>query len=120
MTVEESHNEMLASWEDVLQAASDQFDNAIEITITKLKESISAYGLDNLADRYEKAKETQELYLSNLDKEYELNKLNRQIQDSIDGTDNIIAKEKLLELQKEINEKMAEGVEMSQYDLEYM
>ena len=29
-------------------------------------------------------------------------------------------KEKLLELQKEINEKMAEGVEMSQYDLEYM
>ena len=120
MTVEESHNEMLASWENVLQAASDQFDNAIEITLTTLKESISAYGLDGLADRYEKAKETQDLYLSNLDKEYELNKLNRQIQDSIDGTDNIIAKEKLLELQKEINEKMAEGVEMSQYDLEYM
>ena len=127
MTVEESHNEMLASWEETLEAAGSQFDLAIESTIQTLKDSIgmidefgNVIGLDNLADRYEKAKETQELYLSNLDKEYELNKLNRQIQDSIDGTDNIIAKEKLLELQKEINEKMAEGVEMSQYDLEYM
>ena len=36
--------------------------------------------------------------LSNLDKEYELNKLNREISGKIDDTDNIKAKQKLLEL----------------------
>jgi hypothetical protein len=68
---------MLSSWEEVLQAASDQFDLAIELTIQKLKDAISEYGLDGLADRYEKAKTVNEQYLSQLDKEYELNKLIR-------------------------------------------
>ena len=118
--VEESHDAMLGSWEEVLQAASDQFDLAIELTIQKLKDGISEFGLDGLADRYEKAKTVNEQYLSQLDKEYELNKLIRQVERSIDETDSIAGKQKLLDLQNEINEKMAEGVELSQYDLDYL
>ena len=119
-TVEESHDEMLASWEETLEAAGSQFDLAIETTIQTLKDSISEFGLDNLADRYSKGQEEQERYLSNLDKEYELNKLNREISGKIDDTDNIRAKQKLLELQDEINKKLASGEEMSRYDLEHL
>lgn len=119
-TVEESHDEMLASWEETLEAAGSQFDLAIETTIQTLKDSISEFGLDNLADRYSKGQEEQERYLSNLDKEYELNKLNREISGKIDDTDNIKAKQKLLELQDEINKKLASGEEMSRYDLEHL
>ena len=118
--VEESHNEMLASWEETLEAAGSQFDLTIESTIQTLKDSISEFGLDNLADRYSKGQEEQERYLSNLDKEYELNKLNREISGKIDDTDNIKAKQKLLELQDEINQKLASGEEMSRYDLEHL
>ena len=118
--VEESHDEMLGSWEEVLQAASDQFDQAIELTIQKLKDAISEYGLDGLADRYEKAKTVNEQYLSQLDKEYELNKLIRQMEKSVDETDNIKAKQILNDLLDQANEKMAENVQLSQYDLEYM
>ena len=118
--VEESHDAMLGSWEEVLQAASDQFDLAIELTIQKLKDAISEYGLDGLADRYEKAKTVNEQYLSQLDKEYELNKLIRQMEKSIDETDNLKAKAVLNDLLDETNEKLEKGVELSQYDLEYM
>jgi triphosphoribosyl-dephospho-CoA synthetase len=46
--------------------------------------------------------------------------MNRDIQSKIDDTDNVKAKQKLLELQEEINEKLASGEEMSKYDLEYL
>jgi hypothetical protein len=118
--VETSHNEVLASWEQVLQDASDKFDLAIQQTLETLKSSISDYGLDGLADRYEKATEEQERYLSNLDKEYELNKLSREIAKSIDETDNVHAKQELNKLLDEINKKQASGVKMSKYDLEIM
>jgi hypothetical protein len=76
--------------------------------------------LDGLADRYEKAKTVNEQYLSDLEKEYELNKLMRQVEGSIDDTDNLNAKRDLIKLLDEINKRTAEGVKLSQYDLEYM
>jgi hypothetical protein len=51
---------------------------------------------------------------------YELSKLNRNIQRTLDDTDIIAGKQKLLKLQEKINDLEAEGVEMSQYDLEYL
>ena len=119
-TVEKNAEEVAATWQDALQAASDEFDFVVEQTIQKLKDSISEFGLDGLADRYEKAKTINEQYLSDLDKEYELNKLIRQVEGSIDETDNLNAKRELIKLLDEINEKTAEGVKLSQYDLEYM
>lgn len=118
--VEQSHDEVLASWEDALQAAADQFEFTIEQTVQKLKDSISEFGLDGLADRYEKTKTLNEQYLSDLEKEYELNKLIRQVEGSIDDTDNLNAKRELVKLLDKINEKTAKGVELSKYDLDYM
>lgn len=116
--IEEAHEGMLASWSETLEAASEEFDTRIETTIQKLKDSISAYGLENLSDRYTKAKDINEQYLSELDKEYKLNKLIRQIENSIDETDNIAAKEALNKLLDEQNKKLEKGVQLSQYDLD--
>ena len=117
---EESYEAVIAAWESALQSAEDEFNQSIEQTVETLKRSLGENGLDFMADEYEKRKTVQDQYLSQLDKEYELNKLNRQIQSSIDGTDNVRAKQALNKLQDEINAKLAKGVELSKYDLEYM
>ena len=52
------------------------------------------------------------------EKIYELNKLNRDITNSIDETSNIKAKEELAKLQAEINALEEDGVKVSQYQTE--
>ena len=118
--VEQAHNDMLASWVEVLEAASAEYDLKIETTIQKLKDSISAYGLDGLSDRFDKAMEERDRYLSETEQEYELSKLGRQIQKSIDETDNLAAKRELNKLLDETNKKLAEGGKLSKYQLDYM
>ena len=118
--VEQAHNDMLASWVEVLEAASAEYELKIETTIQKLKDSISAYGLDGLSDRFDKAMEERDRYLSETEQEYELSKLGRQIQKSIDETDNLTAKRELNKLLDETNKKLAEGGKLSKYQLDYM
>ena len=118
--VEQAHNDMLASWVEVLEAASAEYELKIETTIQKLKDSISAYGLDGLSDRFDKAMEERDRYLSETEQEYELSKLGRQIQKSIDETDNLAAKRELNKLLDETNKKLAEGGKLSKYQLDYM
>jgi predicted nucleic acid-binding Zn-ribbon protein len=59
---------------------------------------------DNLVPEYERI--------------YELSKLNRDINKSIDDTDNVKNKQALRDLQKEINKLAEEGAEVSEYDLD--
>ena len=58
------------------------------------------------------------MYLDDFKKIYELSKLTRDIEKSIDSTDNIAGKQNLLDLQKEINDLEAQGVQLSEYDVE--
>jgi predicted nucleic acid-binding Zn-ribbon protein len=50
--------------------------------------------------------------------QYELSKLNRQLQKDLDKTDNIKAQKELLALQQEIEDYQTNGVNMSERDLE--
>ena len=65
-------------------------------------------------------KQKSERYLKDYERVYELTKLNRKIEASLDDTSDLKAKRELRNLQKEINKYAEEGVEMSQYDLEYL
>ena len=116
--MEEAHQNMLASFGDALEAAGDLFDTKVNSMITKLKKNLG--DLDTIIDMYDRAKELEELYLSNNQSIYELSKLARDIGKSIDDTTNLIAKNKLGELMKEINSLRAQGVQLSKYDLEYL
>jgi hypothetical protein len=73
-----------------------------------------------MQETFDRNSEVDDRYLESYEKMYELNKLNRDLENEIDNTSNIQAKEKLLKLQQKINQYQAEGVEMSQYDLEYL
>ena len=115
--MEESHENMLSSWGDALEAAGDLFDTKINSMIAKLKKDLG--DLDTIVDIYNRAKELEDLYLSNNQSIYELSKLARSIGKDIDDTSNLVAKTKLKSLLEDINKLRADGVRLSQYDLEY-
>ena len=116
-----AREEMLSAWEDALNGIAEQFEATVERLIENFNDSIYKLGgLEGLSEDFSRKKETQDLYVSDYQKIYELSKLTRDINNKIDDTDNIAGKQKLKKLLEQINELQKDGVEMSQYDLEYL
>ena len=119
--VEKASDEFLGSWEETLEAAQDLFEMRVEMAINTLSNALSPFEtLEDFQDKYEKAKTINDQYLDDAERLYELSKLNRQLNLQMKDTDDLLAQEKLKEIQKEINDLQADGVQMSQYDLEYL
>ena len=117
MMRETSYESILTSWTEALQAANDLFDTKLTNMITSLKQNLG--DIDKLVEIYDRAVELEDLYISGNKSIYELSKLARDVGKDIDKTANIIAKNKLVNLLDQINKMRAEGVKLSQYDLEY-
>ena len=121
MELEKAQDDFLANWEEVLEAAADIFDMRVELTVQTLEQALSPFSsLSVLEDRYNKEKELQEKYLDDATKLYELNKLNRQLNQSITDENDLLAKSKLRDIQEEILAYQKAGVQMSQYDLDIL
>ena len=120
--VQNAEQDMMDSWQNALQAAADAFDKSIENIINSFEKALSgSFGnLDNLSEMFEQQTEISDRYLADYEKIYQLSKLNRDINNSIDDTDSIKAKRILKSLQEEINDLQNSEKEMSQYDLEYL
>lgn len=118
----ESHDQFLQAWEDALQAAKDIYEATIDDIFKDWEKNLSPiYGsLAALSDAFERQKMLDDDYLDDYQKVYELNKLNRDIQNSIDDTDNIAGKKELIDLQNEINELQNSDTEISEYQLEVL
>ena len=118
---EKASDEFLASWEETLEAAQDLFEMRVEMAVAVLSNALSPFEtLEDFQDKYEKAKTINEQYLDDADRLYELNKLNRQLNLQLADTNDLLAKQKLRDIQQEIHDLQADGVQMSQYDLEYL
>lgn len=118
---EKASEEFLASWEETLEAAQDLFEMRVEMAVNILSNALSPFEtLEDFQDKYEKAKTINEQYLDDADRLYELNKLNRQLNLQLADTNDLLAKQKLRDIQQEIHNLQADGVQMSQYDLEYL
>ena len=118
---EKASDEFLASWEETLQAAQELFEMRVELAINTLSNALSPFEtLEEFQDKYEKAKTINDQYLDDVERLYELNKLNRQLNLQLNDTNDLLAKQKLKEIQQEINDLQADGVQMSQYDLDYL
>lgn len=116
-----AQEEFLSAWEDALDTVAEQFEMTVERVVESFNESIYALGgLEGLSEEFARQQETADMMVDDYQKIYELSKLNRDIQRTLDDTDVIAGKQKLLKLQEKINDLEAEGVEMSQYDLEYL
>ena len=109
----------MSSWEEALQAAADRWGQAVDKIIEEMEDKLAGmYGsLSELQEAYDRASDLDDQYLEDYDQIYELSKLTRDINNSIDDTDNIAAKEQYKELVEEINELEANGTKLSEYDL---
>lgn len=118
---EKASDEFLASWEETLEAAQDLFEMRVEMAVAVLSNALSPFEtLEDFQDKYEKAKTINEQYLDDAERLYELNKLNRQLNLQLADANDLLAKQKLKDIQQEIHDLQADGVQMSQYDLEYL
>lgn len=113
--------ELMAAWEEALSGIVEAFDMAVDRAVQDFNDAIySLGGVEGLLDAFSNAQETSDLMLEDYQQIYELSKLSRDINNSIDDTENLAGKQKLKKLLGEINKLQEEGVEMSQYDLEYL
>lgn len=117
---QEAQEELLSTWEGTLEAIVAQFDQAVQAAVDKFNQAFYESGLEGLSEDFSFAQEQDDMYLEDYQKIYELSKLTRDINKTMDDTKSIAGKQKLKSLMEDINKLQEEGVEMSQYDLEYL
>ena len=119
--METAQDELLTSLEDTLTLIAEQFETSMQRAVDAFNDAIYSYGgLEGLSSDYSMAKEYSSLMAQDYQKIYELNKINRNINKTLSDSNIIAGKQKMVELQKEINALQASNVELSQYDLEYL
>ena len=82
--------------------------------------TVIGYSVNDTIVTYDRIRENADLMAADYEKIYELSKINRNINKTLDDTKIIAGKQKLKSLQKEINDLQNSGVELSKYDLEYL
>ena len=118
--IREATEDYTSALENALQKAEDQFKLHIDNIIEDANQAFAGAmaNIQQLQDMFNLKNDTNDIYLEDFEKIYELNKLNRDITNSIDETSNIKAKEELAKLQAEINALEEDGVKVSQYQTE--
>lgn len=118
----ELEEEVNTAWTNTLQSIADEFTAAVELAASEFEESMTGvWGTyDKMQEYFDQQSEIGDRYLANYQKIYELSKLNRSLNQSIDDTDSIKGKQALRDLQEEINSLQESDAEMSQYDLEHL
>ena len=108
--------------EAALQAATEVFQQHLSNIVENFESAMSgAYKtLDNLQDAFERQKKLNELFVDDYQKIHDLSKLNRDIQKSLDATDNVKAMEYLRDLQQEVNDGLKEGNKLTEYDIGFL
>ncbi len=116
----EAEEAAMGSIEDWMQAINDKFVAEIEATMDRFSDAVAGKfkNLNELQDAFERRQSENDRYLEDYEKIYEFSKLNRDIEKSIDNTDNVRAKKELLALQEEINALEESGAEVSEYQIE--
>lgn len=114
--------EMQSGWESALEAVAAIFEDKTNRILDAFEKSMSGtFGsFDRMSEVFGQQSELNAQYVADYKKVYELSKLTRNIQNQIDNTNSLAAKQSMRELQEEITQLQADGTEMSQYDLEYL
>jgi len=110
----------MESWEAALQKSLDLLTEGLEQATTKFGDAVSglAGSLDELSFWYNKAQEAGDNYLDKYERVYNLNKLIRDITNSMDNTDDLAGKKQLKSLMEEIEELNEKDANVSAYQLD--
>ena len=114
--VDKSRDDMLKKTEDALKQAEDLLKQFVENAAKAVKEAFSATDWD--MTKFDRLKTLDDEYLDDYEKIYELSKLTRDVNNSIDDMDTIRAKERLKEITQEIAEIEESNREISQYEVD--
>ena len=107
-------------WGEAIQTAYDTFGTETQRAIDNFSDAIAGANfdsMDELQKAYEREMELQDRYLENYKQAYELSKLNRKIEQSLDKTDNIKSQKMLRDVQKEIENIQKSGKQMTEHEL---
>lgn len=118
-TIADVNSNILSDTESTLNQIAEAFNNEIEIIFKDLEERIAGVGnsVQDLADAYSYYQEEQSRYVTSARELYEVNKLNRQIEKTMNETSSKVNKNLLAALQDRIN-KQSELNELTEYDIE--
>ena len=118
-TIADVNSNILSDTESTLNQITEAFNNEIEIIFKDLEERIAGVGnsMQDLADAYSYYQEEQSRYVTSARELYEVNKLNRQIEKTMNETSSKVNKNLLAALQDRIN-KQSELNELTEYDIE--
>ena len=119
-SAQEAQEELLSTWESTLEGIVAQFESSVQAAVDAFNKAIYDGGLEGLSTDFEWNQEMDDMYLDDYKQIYELSKLTRDINKSMDDSKSIAGKQKLKGLIEDINKLQEEGVEMSEYDLEYL
>ena len=110
------------TWADALQVVADTFESRVDQIVENFSESVSGIykNLDELSEFMEREKEIDERYLDNFEKVYEINKLNREVNNSINNAASEVTAKKLRDFQEDLLAMQKEGINVSKYDVEFM
>ena len=99
-----------------------QFKAGIKMAVDDFQSQLSPLynSVEAMSSAFERQNKINDLYVDDYEKYYELNKLTRDLQNSIDETDNINTKKALSKLQDEINKEKALENKLSEHDLEVL
>lgn len=97
-----------------------EFTASVERAVKNFSSQISPIfkDLEGFRSAFDRQNQISEQYVSDYEKYYQLNKMYRDLQSSIDETDNINNKKALAKLQDTINSKKASEVKLSEYDIQ--
>ena len=120
--LQNAQEDFMSNWEDALQAARDAFDNNVDNMVDDFSTKVGGLtgSIAALQEKWDQSKTLEEQYVPQYEKIYQLTKLTRDINKSIDETKNVKAKRELASLQEEINGLQSDSKKMSEYDLEYL
>ena len=117
-------------WKDAVADLNSTVEASVENIINKYANSINIIfdeldnkltngkGLDYLTQEWELQNENAEMYLDTINSAYEIQSLERKVQDSINNTDSLSAQKKLNDFMDEELKKLREKEKITQYDVD--
>lgn len=117
-----TYEEWLDSWREECQIAKNYYEDTLNQILRDFEDAVAGQfkNLSGLSEEFARKNEIAEIYVEDYEKIYQLSKLTRDINKSLDDSTTIASKAKLRDIQKEINDLQESGKEVSQYDLDVL
>ena len=120
--VQSASEDFQSAWEDALTSIGEAFEAEVDRIIEAYDDAAAGLmsSVSQLQEAFDRKSDLADQYLDDYEKIYQFSKLNRDIENSIDSTDNVKAKKELLELQSKINAYEEAGTDISEYELQQL